>query len=678
MSPAAAGLPSPATDFSFALLHAFIGVGVRHVVLTPGARSQALALAAASLAQEGRLALEVRLDERAAAFTALGLSIETGVPTLIITTSGSAVGNLLPAVMEAAHSGVPLIVLSADRPAELRGTGSNQTTSQPGIFSHFTRLERDVPAPVLLGLAAHAALAAELAAESLAASLGLGRMGAAARVPAAEPAAAPAEAPAPERMRGPVHLNLQFREPLSGPAPETLPAMGAVAVSDSAPVTGAVPAAAVLTIPVTVPVTGAAATDAVLTSAATSAAMSGAVMPGAVMPGAVMSGVGPAGIGLPDESPEGVGAAALESASPFMLEAGPRTVVVAGHGAGPVAEEVARLGGWPLIAEVSSGAHFGPNLIVAYRPLLAGEFGTAIERVILFGHPTLSREVPALAIRNGVETIVVECGGEPVNPGGRAAQLVRAVDVSDDAQAARDTREGRAYLGRWVAASRAALEALTDDAPAPDLATARSSEPADRRDFARSELAVLRTPISRAALTLAVWRATWPHDRLVLGASRLIRELDSIAPGKKIAVAANRGLAGIDGTVSTALGIALASQDPSQESGGAAGITRALIGDLTLLHDAGGLHIGVGEMRPRIQLIVGNDGGGTIFDSLEVKASADPDAFTRVMSTPQSVDLEQLAGAYGWTYSRVSTRGDLDRILTTPAPGQSLVDVILA
>ncbi len=605
MSPAAAGLASPATDFSFALLDAFIGVGVRHIVLTPGARSQALALAAASLAQEGRLSLEVRLDERAAAFTALGLSIETGVPTLIVTTSGSAVGNLLPAVMEAAHSGVPLIVLSADRPAELRGTGSNQATNQPGIFSHFTRLERDVPAPVLLGMAAHAALAGRLAAESFAASLGLGRTG----------ADAPSESSAPERMRGPVHLNLQFREPLSGPAPES-PAGAAASVA---------------------------------------AAVSAAVSAGAA-----------------------ASASASASVVPFVLEAGPQTVVVAGHGAGPVAEEVARLGGWPLIAEVSSGAHFGPNLIVAYRPLLAEEFGTAIERVILFGHPTLSREVPALAIRDGVETIVVECGGEPVNPGGRAAQLVRAVAVSEHAQAARDTREGRAYLGRWVAASRAVLGALTDDAPAPDLSTARSSSPTDRRDFARSELAVLRAPISRAALTLAVWRATWPHDRLVLGASRLIRELDSIAPGKKIAVAANRGLAGIDGTVSTALGIALASQDRRQDAGGAAGITRALIGDLTLLHDAGGLHIGLGERRPRIQLIVGNDGGGTIFDSLEVKASADPDAFTRVMSTPQSVDLEQLAGAYGWTYTRVSTRGDLDRILTSPPPGQSLVDVTLA
>lgn len=619
MSEAAAGLPSPATDFSFALLNAFVDVGVRHLVLTPGARSQALALAAAELAAAGELTLHVRLDERAAAFTALGLSIESGIPSLIVTTSGSAVGNLLPAVMEAAHSGVPLIVLSADRPAELRGSGANQTTTQPGIFSHFTRLERDVPVPVLLGLAAHTPLAVTLAAEALNASLGR--------------TLAPSSAPYSTRMRGPVHLNLQFREPLSGPSPEGVRPVPELLGSGS-PASG-------------LPASGSLATA----SSEPELPASRAAAPASAAP--------------------------VESVAPFVLAAGPRTVVVAGHGAGPVAEEIARQGSWPLIAEVSSGAHFGPNLIVAYRSLLAGDFGAAIERVIMFGHPTLSREVPQLAIRGGVETIVVEAGGEPVNPGGRAARVVMAVELSADARADSESRDARAYLGRWVAGSRAALETLTDDAPAPDLATARSAEPADRRDFARSELAVLRAPISRPALALAVWRATWPHDRLVLGASRLIRELDSVAPGKKISVAANRGLAGIDGTVSTAIGIALASQDPHNE-GGAAGITRALIGDLTLLHDAGGLHIGVGEARPRVQLIVGNDGGGTIFDGLEVKQSADPDAFTRVMSTPQAVDLESLARAYGWEYTRVSTRGDLDRILTTPAPGQSLVDVTLA
>jgi 2-succinyl-5-enolpyruvyl-6-hydroxy-3-cyclohexene-1-carboxylate synthase len=170
----------------------------------------------------------------------------------------------------------------------------------------------------------------------------------------------------------------------------------------------------------------------------------------------------------------------------------------------------------------------------------------------------------------------------------------------------------------------------------------------------------VRAPVTRLTLAEAVWRATGPHDRLVLGASRLIRETDKVAPGKKIRVHANRGLAGIDGTIATGIGIALASQADA----GPAGTTRVLLGDLAFLHDVGALAFGANEPRPRIQVIVGNDGGGTIFDGLEVAASADAAALDRVLLTPQRVDLERLAAAYGWAYLRVDTRGALDQALT--------------
>ncbi|WP_316300012.1 thiamine pyrophosphate-dependent enzyme, partial [Clavibacter michiganensis] len=169
--------------------------------------------------------------------------------------------------------------------------------------------------------------------------------------------------------------------------------------------------------------------------------------------------------------------------------------------------------------------------------------------------------------------------------------------------------------------------------------------------------------------------ATWPHDRLVLGASRLIREADRALPGKRVRVHANRGLAGIDGTISTGLGIALASQAGSGSA--AAGITRVLVGDLTLLHDVGSLLIGTGERVPRIQVIVGNDGGGTIFDGLEVANTAAPAAIDRVMFTPQRVDLASLAKAYGWTHLRAATHGELEAALTTASGAPLLIEVPL-
>src|SRR6187549_2693844 len=125
---------APSSDFAAALLAGFVACGVRDVVLSPGSRSQALALAAAALEKQGSIRLRVRIDERVAGFVALGLAVETRAPVLVITTSGTAVANLHPAVLEAHHSGVPLIVLSSDRPEELRGIGSNQTTDQPGLF----------------------------------------------------------------------------------------------------------------------------------------------------------------------------------------------------------------------------------------------------------------------------------------------------------------------------------------------------------------------------------------------------------------------------------------------------------------------------------------------------------------------------------------------------------------
>jgi 2-succinyl-5-enolpyruvyl-6-hydroxy-3-cyclohexene-1-carboxylate synthase len=587
---------SAASTFSAALLGELAVRGADTVVLTPGSRSQSLALAAAQRARLGQGSLVVRLDERVAAFTALGMARESGRPVVIVVTSGTAVGNLLPAVMEAHHSGIPLILVTADRPSRLRGTGANQTTWQPELFGRFVRLAVDQQPPNFLpasgddsaGAADLLASARRLAELAVSTALGSGAVAA-----DAQPA-------------GPVHLNLQFVEPLSG-----MIAASAIEASELAwPGDGE--------------------------SAAGSQPLYRQLLPIAT------------------------------------LGAGLFTVVIAGDGAGPEAEELARTAGWPLLAEISSGARFGPNVIVAYRELLAdADFGGRIERVIVFGHPTLSREVSALITRTDVEQIIVASGGEAVSAPAYAT-LVGQLELDDALIVESQGRSARAWLGHWVVASRQLRAAADPDAPAPDLSAARSADPAERRAFAKNELSALRAPITRAVLALAVWRATWPHDRLVLGASRLIREADRVVPGKKITVFSNRGLAGIDGTVSTGIGVALAGAAAERP-----GITRVVLGDLTLLHDVGAMLIGDGELRPALQVIVGNDSGGTIFDQLEVAASAETADFSRVLRTPHSVALSGLAAAYGWAYTRVETKAQLDQALTTTVEGPSLIEVIL-
>jgi 2-succinyl-5-enolpyruvyl-6-hydroxy-3-cyclohexene-1-carboxylic-acid synthase len=607
--PDASGSPgaltaSPATDSAIALLTAFVRRGVRHVVLSPGSRSQALALVAAELERVEAIELHVRIDERVAGFVGLGVAVETGVPAVVITTSGTATANLHPAVLEAHHSGVPLIVLTADRPEELRGIRSNQTTHQPGMYGVAVRLAEDVPAPA--GDPGETDAAVALADRAWLAASGTDT-----------------------GTPGPVHLNLAYREPLSAAVPDLSRWSSTPSRWSS---TGPTPAS-------------------------TPSRWSS-------------SERAPASTRIETKNPDSP--TAVPGRPTLTLASGRRTVVIAGHGAGPDAEQLARTAGWPLLAEASSGSRFGPNLVIAYRELLAEpEFGAAVERAVVFGHPTLSREVLALLRRAGVEVIVVAPTGVEVYDPGRNATVVAAVDVADDIDTT--SSEARAWVGRWVFTSRRLAElriAEAADQAVPDVDAGRSHEPADRLAFARAELAVVRAPITRTMLADALWRFTWPHDRLVLGASRLIRDLDRTVTGKRIPVHANRGLAGIDGTVSTAIGIALAAPAGS-------GVTRVLLGDLTLLHDVGGLLFGIGERRPTVQVVVGNDGGGTIFDGLEVAWSAPAAAMDRVMLTPQQVDVSALAAAYGWGYVRAATRGELDQALSAPPEGPSILEVPL-
>ncbi|MBN9200707.1 MAG: 2-succinyl-5-enolpyruvyl-6-hydroxy-3-cyclohexene-1-carboxylic-acid synthase [Microbacterium chocolatum] len=592
---------APATDAAAALLLRAVERGVTHVVLSPGSRSQALALVAADLERAGRIALHVRIDERVAGFTALGIGRETGIPAAVICTSGTAVANLIPAALEAHHAGIPMLLLTADRPPELRGVGANQTTRQPGMFAPSVRLETDVPTPDETdptGDGPQTLMLRRLADEAMDAALGVGL-----------------------RSAGPVHLNLPYREPLAG----TLPAW--IGPSDVPP----------------------AGTD---TGASTAPDEDGPDGPDGS--GALYQGGGGIGVsdlpGDPDDAP-------------CVLERGPRTVVIAGADAGADAEHLAHLGGWPLVAEIVSGARFGRNLAHGYRALLSDpELGGRVERAVVLGHPTLSREVARLLSDPDIEVVALRGPGEPLNLNGAT--------VAADAVAVAAGEIDREWLGAWIRASRDAAVDLAP--PAPDADALASAVPSERLGALSAELAVARHRVDREILVDAVWRASWPHDRLVFGSSRLVRVADAVLGGKKVVVHANRGLAGIDGTIATAFGVAAASQ-----RGGAPGVTRLLLGDLAALHDVGALLLPPAEDEPRLQVIVGNDAGGTIFDSLEVAALADADAMDRVLYTPHTVRFEQLALAYGWEYRRVTTRAELDQVLTSPGGGRQIIEVPL-
>lgn len=610
---------------------------VHDIVVCPGSRSQALALVAAELERIGAVRLHVRIDERSAGFFALGVARESERPVPIIVTSGTAVANLHPAMLEAHHAGVPLVALTADRPAELVGTGANQTTLQPGIFGELVPTTT-VPAPTEAD-----------ATSGFTQWRKLGERVATTRIP--------------------LHLNLAFREPLSSPIPDLSQRVEQRFATE--------------------PV---AATD--------------APWPGEDGDRRIHFGSGPQGLSLqlaeaiardlaahtkPTDTP--AAQQAVNTEAQRVLELDPaewmHAVVIAGDRAGAEAERTARKGGWPLIAEVSSGARYGRNTVIAYRDVLGPNSSIpglrdAIELVIVYGHPTLSREVAALLRRPQVRVVVVdEPAVPPLRPGDEEhVDRVRvtafgATTLMPRVEATELRSEAEQWLNDWLRASRELELARDTDPEAPDVEASRSTDGRERARFGRAELAISREPVTRPMLADAVWRATWPHDRLVLAASRLIRDIDAQVPGKRIRVHANRGLAGIDGNIATALGVAVASQR-GDDMKAHAGTTRLVIGDIAFAHDASSLLVGQGgEPAPRMQIIVGVDGGGSLFDRLEVRQTADAAAYERVQFTPLEFDIAALAAAYGWKYVLADTRGRLEEALTDSREVRSVIAVPL-
>lgn len=581
-SPERPQLP-PAMADARSLVAALLAEGVREVVLCPGSRSAPLAEALADAADAGRLRLRVVLDERSAGFIALGVARAHALNghsrcAAVVTTSGTAVSNLHPAVSEADAAGIPLLVISADRPHELVGTGASQTTEQTKLFAPALRLGVDLPADLAADLGGHAADAAITGQVRRAVAAATGTL---------------------SRDPGPVQINARFRPPLTAEDSAEGTAGGAAPLAPAPPSPPAATAARA----------------------------------------AVLAGTPAAGAG----QQAGSGSSAQG-----------RGIVVAGDTAHPAVGSMARFLAehlnWPLLAEPTSQARSGPQALSRYAELLGTPAGRALaqqaEHLLVLGHPSLSRSITALLGREDLNvTVLTECA-RWTDVSGRARRVVPmdGPDHQPDDAALRSARLV-ASLGlesadaAWTDSWRRAVA----DLPEPD----RSS--------------------SGDALARAVWEASQAPGAptLLLGSSMTVRRLDRLAqPGAAAPKAvANRGLAGIDGTIATGIGLWVASGEP----------VRAVMGDLAFLHDAMSLNRGVREEEADLQVIVVDDGGGAIFSHLEYARTTPAGRFERLFTAPQRADIAALAAALG---ARVHVPDDVEALrglLAEPVDGVSVV-----
>lgn len=534
--------------WAMALVDGLAAAGVGHAVISPGSRSTPLALACL---RHPRLRTWIQVDERSAGFFALGLSKADRWPVALVCTSGSAPANWFPAVIEANHGLIPLILLTADRPPELRDCGANQTIDQVRLFGGQVRASHELPP-----------------AETTAAAL---------KNPGWLAVRAVDQSRWP--LPGPVHINVPLREPLvpSGALPEY-----AVA---------AFPAAA--SYPAMLPPA-----DEI---ARWATALSG-------RPGLIVCGEG--------EYREGFPAALAQ-----------------------LAEQLA----CPVLADPLSNLRFGvhdrsrvfsrydaflrcPGFTEAHRP----------EWVLRFGAMPVSRQLQNyLAACVEVTHFLVESHGRWPDPLHLTTRLLRADadGVCAALVAARPLPAPAAWLEDFAAEERRAA----------GLAQV-SAKPI--------EAEVVESLLHQLA-----------GGCLFSGNSMAIRDLDNFAAGGEapLRIVGNRGASGIDGNVSTALGLCAALGRP----------VTALLGDLAFYHDMNGLLAARGL---NITFVVLNNGGGGIFSYLPQSELED---FERAWLTPTELDFSHAARMYGLEYRKVECGEDFDAALAAALEndGPDLIEV---
>jgi 2-succinyl-5-enolpyruvyl-6-hydroxy-3-cyclohexene-1-carboxylate synthase len=537
------GLPVSRASDSHDLIAAFVDelarCGMTDVCTSPGSRSTPLVLA---LARARTLRAHSHIDERSSGFFALGIAKATGRPVALACTSGTAAANLAPAVIEASEAAVPLIVLTADRPPELRESGAGQTIDQIKLYGDAVRWffevgNHDVTAARIGWIRALACRAYALAS---------------------------GERP------GPVHLNWPLREPL--------------------------------------------------------------VPQGAVPPPAGGRSGGRPWLAVIARAPEAVRLA-------DHVGAPARGVIVAGRddaGLGPAVPALATAAGYPLLADPLSGARRGAAAIAHYDLLLRDETFArehAAEVVIRIGDLPTSKPLRTwLGGLDGARQILIDPRLAWQDPASVVELVLRADPRLLEAPPPADP----GWLRRWRAADTLAASAIE---------------------------ATLGGELSEPNIARAVAGCLPPDATVFVAASMPVRDLEAFSPLREDPprVLSNRGANGIDGTISSALGVAAV----------AAGPVVALIGDVAFAHDLGGL-LAASRLRLSLTIVVINNAGAAVFDYLPIAREAD--VYEQHVATPTGLDFERAAALYGFRYERPQTLEALRALLEQPA-GQTLIEV---
>jgi 2-succinyl-5-enolpyruvyl-6-hydroxy-3-cyclohexene-1-carboxylate synthase len=517
--------PNPSTALARAVVDEMARHWVSLAVISPGSRSAALAIA---FDQHPDITTRVVVDERSAAFWALGHARATGHPAAVLATSGTAVANHLPALIEADQSLVPLIVISADRPPELLHVGANQTIDQVGLFGNKVRWFCNI-GPAQSG-ADHNSYWRSTVSQAMARARGQGS------------------------RPGPVHINVAFREP-------TVP------VEDDGR-SGADP-----------------------------------------YPFSIEGR--PGGGRWQEHSIARPGAAALETT------ASARGLILAGEGdyePEPLMAAARRLG-WPVLATALSGLRGEATISTYHHLLVSGVPATLLpELVVTIGRTGPSDRLSALTSIQ-CRQVSIDRWGCWNDPRRQATSVLQADPVATlervEAAGAPDAN----WVGRWQAADRSVRDAL-------DEAISVGEQP------------------TGPAVARALSNGSW--ESLVSASSMPIRDVDAHTVHRG-SIHANRGASGIDGLVSTALGVAAAGSR-----------TVVLTGDLSLLHDDNGF---LTDQLPNAVFVVVDNNGGGLFDLLPQAAHAP--GFDRLFVTPHQRDLMGLAAFHGLDATTVANPGEL-------------------